>query len=258
MNRTSSGSALRAIAVHLPSVSVIIPAFNEAGYLPETLDRLGAAEQHLKATAPADAQIIVVDNASTDRTAELAQSTGATVVHEAKHNIARVRNAGAAIALHDVLVFLDADTLIPPELLLSIARAMTDPTCAGGAVDTVHQPNSLLLRAYFRSWRVLGLIGGMAQGACQFCRRSVFQELGGYDETQYMGEDVDFYWRLKWLARQRGLRTSFIRELRVIPSPRRFDRWPLWRTLIWTNPPLVFALRRRRTAWEGWYREPPR
>jgi len=258
MNRTTGESALIADAVKMPSLSVIIPAFNEAGYIPETLDHLAAAEQHFKAIADAAVQILVVDNESMDRTAELARSAGATVVHEAEHNIARVRNAGAAIALHDVLVFLDADTLVPPELLLRIGRAMTDPGCAGGAVDAVHRPKGLLMRAYLKFWRVLGLLGGMAQGACQFCRRSVFQELGDYDETQYMGEDVDFYWRLKWLARQRGLRTSFIREIQVRPSPRRFDRWPLWRTLIWTNPLLAFALRRRRAAWVDWYREPPR
>jgi len=258
MNRMTSESGLIADAVEVPSVSVIIPAFNEAGYLAETLDRLGAAQQRFKAVADAAVQTLVVDNVSTDRTAELARSAGATVVQEAEHNIARVRNAGAAIALHDVLVFLDADTLIPPELLLRIAQVMTDPTCAGGAVDCLHQANSLLMQAYLKFWRVLGLIGGMAQGGCQFCRRSVFQELGGYDETWYMGEDVDFYWRLKRLARQRGLRTSFIRELQVIPSPRRWNNWPLWRTLIWTSPLLTFALRHRRSAWAGWYREPPR
>ena len=165
-----------------------------------------------------------------------------------------MRNAGAAIALHDILIFLDADTLVPPGLLLKIAQTMTDPTCAGGAVDTLYRPKSFLLRVYLRVWRVIGLLGGMAQGACQFCRRNVFQDLGGYDETQYMGEDVDFYWRLKRLARQRGLRTSFIRELQVIPSPRRFDRWPVWRCLIWTNPFLVLALRHRKAAWGGWFR----
>lgn len=257
MNVTSEGGPI-ADAVEMPSVSVIIPAFNEAGYVLETLGSLAAAEKHFKAIADAAVQIVVVDNASTDPTAELARSAGATVVREAEHNIARVRNAGAAAAPHDVLVFLDADTLVPPELLVRIARAMTDPMCVGGAVDCLHQSNSLLLRAYLRFWRVVGLIGGMAQGGCQFCRRSVFQELGGYDETWYMGEDVDFCWRLKRLARQRGLRTSFIRELQVIPSPRRWDRWPLWRTLIWTSPPLTFALRHRRSAWAGWYKEPPR
>jgi glycosyltransferase involved in cell wall biosynthesis len=258
MNRTTGEGGLIADAVEMPSLSVIIPAFNEAGYILETLDRLGAAEQHFKAIADAAVQILVVDNASTDRTAELAQSAGATVIPEAEHNIARVRNVGAAIARHNVLVFLDADTLVPPELLLRIARAMTDPTCAGGAIDAMHQSNRLLLRAYLRFWRIFGLLCGMVQGACQFCRSSVFQELGGYDETQYMGEDVDFYWRLKQLARRRGLRTFFIRDLQVIPSPRRWDRWPLWRTLIWTNPLFAFALRRRRAAWAGWYRQPVR
>jgi len=144
MNRTTKEGGVITDAVEIPSVSVIIPAFNEAGYILETLDRLGAAEQHFKAIADAAVQILVVDNASTDRTAELAQSAGATVLHEAEHNIARVRNAGAAVAMHDVLIFLDADTLVPPGLLLRIARAMTDPTYAGGSVDILHRPNGLL------------------------------------------------------------------------------------------------------------------
>ena len=258
MNRNTSEGGLITDTLDMPSLSVIIPAFNEAGYLPETLNRLEAAVRHLKITADTVVEIIVVDNASTDGTAELAQSAGATVIHEAKHNIARVRNAGAAIAAHDVLIFLDADTLVPPELLIRIVRSMADPMSAGGAVDYLHHSNHLIVRVYLKFWRVLGLIGGMVQGACQFCRRSVFQELGGYDETWYMGEDVDFYWRLKRLARQRGLRMSFIRELQVIPSSRRWNRWPLWRILIWTSPLVTFAFRYRQTAWSGWYREPPR
>ncbi len=241
-----------------PSISVIIPAFNEAGYISETLKRLSAAEQHFKAITAADIEILVVDNASTDSTAERARSAGATVVYEAEHNVAKVRNSGAAVTRHDILVFLDADTLVPPELLLRIARAMTDPQCAGGSVDILHRPVSLILRAYLVFWRVLGLIFGMAQGACQFCRKSIFKELGGYDEKWYMGEDVDFYWRLKRLARRRGLRISFVGELQVIPSPRRFDQWPIWRTLLWTFPPLLFVLKRNGAAWGGWYREPPR
>jgi len=240
------------------SISVIIPAFNEAGYISETLRCLSVARQHFEGVAAADIEILVVDNASTDSTAEPARRAGATVVYEAEHNVAKVRNSGAAVARHDLLVFLDADTLVPPELLLRIARAMKDPQCAGGSVDIMHRPASLILRVYLFFWRVLGLIGGMAQGACQFCRKSVFKELGGYDETWYMGEDVDFYWRLKRLARRRGLRISFIGELQVIPSPRRFDQWPIWRTLIWTFPPLLFVLKRNRKAWGGWYKEPPR
>jgi glycosyltransferase involved in cell wall biosynthesis len=242
----------------IPSISVIIPAFNESDYLPETLDRLAVAERHLKTTIDTAVQIIVVDNASTDRTAELAQSAGTNVAHETEHNIAKVRNTGAAISSHEVLIFLDADTLIPPELLIRVAQAMADPFCVGGAVDCLHHSRSLIVRAYLKFWRMLGFIGGMAQGGCQFCRKSVFHELGGYDETWYMGEDVDFYWRLKRLARKRGLRTFFIRELQVIPSPRRWNHWPRWRILIWTSPLLTFMFRHRKSIWVGWYREPPR
>jgi glycosyltransferase involved in cell wall biosynthesis len=240
------------------SISVIIPAFNEADYIPDTLDRLAEAGRHFMALVDGAIQIIVVDNASTDRTAELAESAGTTVIHEPVHNIARARNAGAAVASHDVLVFLDADTLVPPGLLLRINQVMADPMCVGGAVDFFHQADRLLIQAYLKFWRVLGLLGGMAQGACQFCRRRTFHELRGYDESWYMGEDVDFYWRLRRLARQQGRRTFYIRDLQLKSSPRRWDRWPLWRIFIWTSPLVTFACRHRRSAWGGWYRKPPR
>jgi hypothetical protein len=86
----------------------------------------------------------------------------------------------------------------------------------------------------------------------------VFDDLGGYAETHYMGEDVDFYWRLARLAARRGLTTTMIRSVRVVPSARRYDGWAVWRTLIWTNPLIILALRRHRAAWSGWYRTPPR
>ncbi len=242
----------------LPSISVITPAFNEARYLPQTLERLRIAERHLTTRADAMVEVVVVDNASTDRTAECARTGGATVVLEPEHNIAKVRNAGATVAQHDVLVFLDADTLIPADLLLRIALAMHDPACVGGAVDAVYKAADPLVRTYLGLWRGLGLLGGMAQGACHFCSRRVFRDLGGYDETVYMGEDVDFYWRMKRAARRGGLRTCFVRDAQVVTSSRRFDHWPLWRTLIWTNPLIVFLLRRRRGVWGGWYKEVPR
>jgi GT2 family glycosyltransferase len=139
-----------------------------------------------------------------------------------------------------------------------IGQVMANSACVGGAVDTAYHAQRPVIRAYLKFWRILGILGGMAQGACQFCRREVFFELGGYRETLYMGEDVDFYWRLRTLARRRKLRTCFIRDIQVVPSARRFDRWPLWRTLVWTNPIVAMALRRRRSAWPGWYHDVPR
>jgi glycosyltransferase involved in cell wall biosynthesis len=239
-------------------LSVIIPAFNEERFLPQTLDHLRRAEEQLADRRGRQVEVIVVDNASTDRTTAIADAAGAKVVPVPEHNIGRVRNAGARAASGDPLVFLDADTLIPEPLLCRIAEAMDDPDCLGGAVDTDYRPARTSIRLYLRMWRLIGLLTGMAQGATQFCRRDAFAALGGYDERIYMGEDVDFYWRLRKLARARGRRVRFLKDIRVVPSCRRFDQWPLSRTLLQTNPLYITIFQRRRSAWRGWYSDVPR
>jgi hypothetical protein len=157
-----------------------------------------------------------------------------------------------------VLFFLDADTLVPPCLLARIAEVMSDPLCEGGAVDIDDRPSRTVIRLYLRAWYLLGRLTGMAGGAAQFCRREAFLALGGYDESIYMGEDVDFYWRLSRTARRGQRKVYHIRDVRVVTSPRRWERWPAWRTLLWTNPALIALLRRRKGAWRGWYEDIPR
>jgi glycosyltransferase involved in cell wall biosynthesis len=233
------------------SISVIIPAYNEEGYLPATLSALRKASAVLATTTGQAAEIIVVDNQSTDRTVALSQ--GARVVPEAIHNIARVRNTGADAAGGDILVFVDADTIVPESLLVRVCQALSDPMVVGGAFDTVYRPKRIVLRVYLALWRVFGRFFRMAQGPTQFVRRQAFVAVGGYNERLYMGEDVDFYWRLKKFAEPRGENVKLVRDLRVVPSTRRFDRWPLWRTLVWTNPLWIAIFQRRASMWKGWY-----
>jgi glycosyltransferase involved in cell wall biosynthesis len=239
-------------------ISVVIPAFNEEGYLGETLASLNRAKACLQGERSFQAEIIVVDNDSDDSTADVARALGATVARETQHNVAKVRNTGAKLCNGDVLVFIDADTIVPDKLLSRIVEAMSDATCFGGAVDPDYRPMKLTVKAYLQFWRVLGKLIGMAQGATQFCRRDLFFALNGYDETLFMGEDVDFYWRLKRIAKRQNGSVAFIEDLRVVPSARRFDQWRLWRTLIWTNPLFILLFRRRRTCWHGWYKAAPR
>ena len=234
-------------------ISVVIPAFNEESFVGETLARVALARERLREREGVAAEVIVVDNDSSDSTAEVARRSGAAVVTERRRNVASARNAGASAAAGDVLVFIDADTLAPAELLRRVFQVMDGPGCLGGAVDTDYRPAKLASKIYLRSWRVVGKLLGMAQGATQFCRRDVFFELGGYDETLFMGEDVDFYWRMRRLARRRGGGVRLIEDVRVVPSARRFDRWALWRTLVWTNPLFILLFRRRAAAWRGWY-----
>lgn len=242
----------------MKTLSVIIPALNEESFIGETLRRLAEAARDLQSSHHCPVQIIVVDNASEDQTATVARRFGATVLAEPIRNIARARNTGARIAAGEVLFFLDADTLLPPSVLSRVALVMSDPRCMGGAVDVQHMPARASVRLYLGFWRVVGRLGGMAQGAAQFWRQEDFFQQGGYDETIYMGEDVDFYWRMKRGARKEGRKISYISDVRVVPSPRRFDRWPLWKTLLWTNPVLVVMLRHRKRAWRGWYEDVPR
>ena len=239
-------------------ISVVIPAFDEEAYLGPTLASLNAAKAFLREREGVTTEIIVVDNDSKDSTCNVAREFGAVVVRETVHNIARVRNTGAASARGEVLVFVDADTTVPAELLWRVFKAMSEPKCSGGAVDTDYRPSKLASKIYLRAWRVVGRLLGLAQGATQFCRRDAFAALDGYDETLYMGEDVDFYQRLKRLARRRGGRVRLIDEVRVTPSTRRFNQWGLGRTVVWTNPLFILLFRRRASAWHGWYREMPR
>jgi glycosyltransferase involved in cell wall biosynthesis len=106
--------------LHACSISVIIPAFNEERYLPATLQAVKKSALHLEAREGVRTEVIVVDNNSADDTVPVARSLGARITTEPERNIGRVRNCGAATAQGKVLVFLDADTYMPEELLRRI------------------------------------------------------------------------------------------------------------------------------------------
>jgi glycosyltransferase involved in cell wall biosynthesis len=235
------------------SISVIVPAYNEELYIGETLNNLNWANDCLLKRNGMSAEIIVVDNGSTDSTGSIALSAGAKVIKESRQNVARARNVGANGSSGNLLVFIDADVIVPESLLWRITEAMKDEACVGGAVDTTYEPGKLFVKVYLRVWRLFGKLAGMAQGATQFCRKDVNVWLCGYDETMYIGEDVDFYWRLKRFAKRHRGRVCFIQDVQVIPSIRRFDRWSFWRTLVWTNPLFILIFRRRKGPWKDWY-----
>ncbi|MDE2837758.1 MAG: glycosyltransferase [Chloroflexota bacterium] len=240
------------------NLTIIVPAFNEADYLPATLDALKAAAEQMRERSTAEVETVVVDNNSTDETAAVAGTRGAVVVHEPVQGIARARNAGARQAQGDVLVFVDADVFVPSSLLEAVKDAMNDPACVGGGVDVEYQPRRRSMRFYLGAWRLLARRMDLVQGATQFCRREVFEAVGGYDEQAWIGEDVDFYRSLKRFARANGGTVRFIHQPRVQASARRFDEWPLWKTLLWTNPLYIALFRRRKAFWPGWYRRPVR
>lgn len=230
--------------------SIIIPAYNEEKYLPETLEFIARALSILANPS----EVILVDNESKDKTRTIAESFGARIVSEMEHNISRVRNAGAENAAGDVLIFLDADTLIPESLFQKIAEVMKDQKCIGGAVFVEYgKVHRKLTELYLLACQFGAKVFNMKQGAAQFCRAEAFKETGGYDESIYVGEDVEFYWRLSKFARQNSGYVHFIRDLKVTTSSRRFDKWSFWKTLVMTHPVFILLMWRNKSRWKDWY-----
>lgn len=105
-------------------ISVIVPAFNEARLLGETLAQIKAAFSAFARRAW-EVELVVCDNNSTDRTADIARAAGATVVFEPVNQIARARNTGAAAATGDWLIFVDADSHPSAALFSDVADAIS-------------------------------------------------------------------------------------------------------------------------------------
>ena len=236
-------------------LSIIIPAYNEEKYLPATLERIVAA----LAAAGGDSEIIVVDNESEDKTREIAGSSGAKVIRESVHNIGKVRNTGGKNAAGEILIFVDADTLVPAGLFRKIAEAMEDEKCFGGAVRVEYGEFARKwLKYYFMGWQFWENILNTKQGATQFCRRAAFQEIGGYNETIYMGEDVEFYWRLTKYAKQKQGSLFFIESPKVQTSARRFSQMSWWKILVLTHPFFMLPAAKSKRFWKDWYEKPVR
>jgi glycosyltransferase involved in cell wall biosynthesis len=236
-------------------VSVVIPAYDEEQCLPETLERITKA----LAMVAHPSEIVVVDNDSQDGTKRVAEAFRANIVLEKEHNIAKVRNTGAKHSTGDVLIFIDADTLVPETLFQKITEVMEDEKCFGGGVTVEYEDlQRRWMKLYLAGWRFWGKFFNMAQGAAQFCRKSVFEELKGYDQTIFMGEDIEFYWRLAKYAKQNKGHLHFIEHPTVRTSARRFDKMSLWKTFLLTHPLFIRLTWRMESFWKDWYEKPVR
>src|SRR3989442_11688258 len=142
-------------------LSIVVPAFNEEGYLGETLASLDRAKAFLQHEKGIQTEIIVVDNDSDDSTADVMRALYATVAREALHNVAKIRNTGARLSNGETIVFVDADTVVPENLLSRIFDAMSDDTCFGGAVDPDYRPMKTTVKAHLQFWRIIGKLAGM-------------------------------------------------------------------------------------------------
>lgn len=207
-------------------ISVIIPTLNEEESVATTI---------AAARRATDCELILVDGGSTDRTVELARDRVDRIL-SARRGRAAQMNAGAAAVSGDVLLFLHADTILPAAYDAAIAAKMADPRVVGGRFDLTLLPGSPLLWLTGELINLRSRLSKIATGdQAIFVRRTVFEEIGGYEDIPLM-EDV----ALTRVLKRRG-RIACLRQ-RVVTSSRRWQRNGVVRTiaLMWTLRALYF------------------
>ena len=235
-------------------ISIIVPAFNEEAILPASLASIASAAAAFEA-AGFGWELIVSDNNSTDRTAEIARLAGARVVFEPVNQIARARNAGAAVARGQWLVFVDADSHPSPGLFADVAAEISGGrSLAGGstvAVDLEHTG----ARFVIRSWNLTSRLMRWAAGSFIFCETAAFQEVGGFSLRFYAAEEIDLFRRLKRLARTRGRTIRILSHHPIHTSARKAHLYSPREFLLFQLRTILTAGRNLRSA-EGstlWY-----
>ena len=227
----------------LVTVSVIIPAHNEEKLLGATLRTLAASA----AASGEPYEIIVVDDSSTDRTAEVARDHGARVVAVNVRQIAAARNAGAREASGELLVFVDADTLVPDAVLRQAIAAWRGGAVGGGAMATFPEGTALWARTMIAGTCWFMRKVRWAPGCFVFARRDAFARVGGFDERFYASEEIHFSRALK----KRG-RFAIVTD-RVSTSARKADQFTLsqvaWQIVKLARP----GSTKSRAGLEFWY-----
>jgi hypothetical protein len=239
--------------------SIIVPAFNEEEYLPATLQSLNAGMTQLQ---DATGEIIVVDNNSEDRTAFVAESNGARVVHEKIRGIGRARNSGAEQARGQVLFFVDADTCIPASILQEAYQLSRHGRVgAGGSTLRFDQTHGKLFFGLLvpKCWNWISKTFRLAAGSFVFCRKDLFVECGGFPENIYAGEEIFFSRKVKAGCKRTGMEFRILGADPVVTSSRKL----LWHSNLSISLSLllllVFPLSvRYRKLCHFWYKRPVR
>ena len=206
-----------------PTISVVIPALNEARYVAAALASVAAQ------TWPATRlEAVVVDNGSTDATAQVVQAFCANaprldvrlVDHPARGR-AGAKNRGAELARGDYLIFLDADSRMAPDLAECVA-ARGRRGCAAGSIRVVADSRDWLDRGFFEMIEFGKTLFGI-RAQMFYCARELFRQMSAFDETLQIAEDREFLVRLQ----KAGIDVCHLRESQIATSPRRLRSLPL-------------------------------
>jgi glycosyltransferase involved in cell wall biosynthesis len=203
----------------MPLISVIIPAHNEENYIKRTL-------HSLKTQQFQDHEVIVVTNGCTDGTEEIVKKRESDNL---KHfsmpiaNVSRARNYGASKAMGDILLFLDADTLLKDDALLKIKNRFSNKHAVATtqSIADIKKLKYSLIMNFKNFYNSTGLYKGCS-GAL-ICRRKDFDAVDGYDSELVVKEHRKLIKKLLSKGEYFCINTS------VVTSMRRFEKWGITR-----------------------------
>ena len=223
-------------------LSFVIPAWNEEELIAQTIESIHTASTGL------EYEIVVANDASDDRTAEIAESLGATVVQCNNRQIGLTRNDGAAAAKGEWLVFVDADTIVTESVVLETIEAFDGGAIAGTSFPTFEESAPLLARILTPMLRISFRVLRLAAGAYLFCTREAFEAVGGFDKKFFAAEEVHLSKSLHKLGSFKTVNTQ------VVTSGRKFrshSSLEMLITLLMVSIPGVRGIRKRPNLWYG-------
>ena len=203
-------------------ISIVIPAFNEERLIANTLESARAGMEELSRRG-VESELIVCDNNSTDRTAEIARSAGATVVFEPINQIARARNRGAAAATGDWLIFVDADSRPSRELFGDVADQIAAGNCIAGGATVKLDGEKSVAGCGILIWNSISRMCHWFAGSFIFCNTEAFHALGGFSSELFVAEEIDLSKRFKRLAHATGKKVAILHRHPMLTSARKME-----------------------------------
>jgi len=236
-------------------ISILIPAYNEDRFLGATLD---SVHRSFSEIGRSSYEVVVCDNNSTDRTAEVARAANAKVTFQPHNQIARARNTAAAEACGEWFIFLDADTLLNPSTLRATIAALESGLVGAGGCVVQLESNHVGAggRSLVRTWNVLSRTLRWAAGSYVFCRREAWVETGGFDEQLYVSEELWFSRALKRWCRANRLEFTILSDSPIVTSARKMHWYSPWELVKQFAVFLIPGSWRNREKCATWYTRP--
>jgi len=203
-------------------ISVVVPAFNEEKLLARSLAEINSAAKAFGERGW-DFELIVCDNNSTDRTADIAREAGARVVFEPFNQIGRARNTGAGAARGDWLIFVDADSLPGKPLFAAVAEQISSGRCLAGGSTVKLDERRLAADLVVFLWNLTSRGQKWMAGSFIFVEAAVFHRLGGFSTEYFAAEELELSLRLKKCAREQKKKIVILHHHPLLTSARKLS-----------------------------------